>query len=261
MVKKENYKYPDIDDKASIIWIENEEPFKGYWNKSDKYILAYVEKYFKNRFFDKMIDVGCGRGRLIYQFYKYFNQTVALEPDSNRLGDVTKWIKKHDINNVSTINTSFLKSNLQDNFYDVIICSHVIQHISSNDIAPFFKKMYRIFKKDGLLILFTTHSMKKRNIFLKSVIKNGKVVEPIIEKAEFERIISNDIGILPCCLFSLDYLNNILIDFKILKRKLHHALYKYNFIDKLILRDKLINFPFLKNRFGTDVLYICKKRK
>lgn len=253
------YKYPDKNDKATFLWAQEVEPYPGYWQKSDSRYVNYIDKFISRNKFSNAIDIGCGYGRLVFPFHKYFDKMIALEPDISRLEPVIKWVDKENIKNVEIINSTLLDSNLKENSFDFVLCSHVIQHVSTKEINLFIHKIYSILKNNGYLILITTHSKQHNNYYVKSIIQDGKVVEPVISEDEFNKIINNKDNMLPCILFSLKYLYQLLSNFKIKKVLLHHALYKRNVLDKIIFRDKLLNLPFIKGKLGSDVLLICKK--
>jgi SAM-dependent methyltransferase len=61
----------------------------------------------------------------------------SVDKYSNKL-----FISKIDINNMDSF---------KDNFFDIIICSHVLEHIL--DDVKALKEMHRVLKKDGLLFI------------------------------------------------------------------------------------------------------------
>jgi len=87
---EKSYIYPDYNDKITKTMIDEKESIKGvgYWQRSEKRILnlmkKQIEKYIKkdNTWF---LDAGCGDGRLLPEFEKYFDNILLVEPDKYRL--------------------------------------------------------------------------------------------------------------------------------------------------------------------------------
>jgi len=91
---------------------------------------------FYNKNIDKnisLLDAGCSDMSLV---------TAAKE----------EGINAHGID-VDTVNFENEKINFPDNFFEIVVCTSVIEHLSNID--NLFKEIYRILKKDGLLIIVT----------------------------------------------------------------------------------------------------------
>ncbi|MEM5782063.1 MAG: class I SAM-dependent methyltransferase [Candidatus Aenigmatarchaeota archaeon] len=213
------YFYPDINDKNINILIKILEPYKGYWEKSEYKVLCLAERIFKYNKYKRMLDLGAGIGRLTIKFSKYFNDITIIEPDKERLQKAKESIKRK---NIKFIKNSFLNSKLPKEYFDVIICSHVIQHIKTKDIIPTINKIYNILKKNGILVLLTCYSRKNYDFFTKLFIERNNVKELNISESEFNNLIINKKMILPIHFFSIKTIKKILSKFSIITFKIFH---------------------------------------
>lgn len=252
--------YPDVEDKNILDFIRFYEPYLGYWKKSEEFLLSFAENIIRKNRPPSLLDLGCGEGRLLSKFAKYFKTVIALDPDEKRIDKAKTLAQNENINNVEFVNKSFLDAKFPDNKFDVIICSHIIQHIDTSDVEKFFKKIYSILKKSGFLVITTNHSRERSDFFVKNMNKDGEIVEIEILEEEFNNAIVNKMNILPIHFFSINNLKRYLSDFKIMKIKVFHSLYPLNILDKIIFRDKLTNLFFVKRFFGRDIMIIASKR-
>ncbi len=252
--------YPDIEDKNIIKFIKDNEPYPGYWKKSEDFVFSYFEKIIKKNNYSRLLDLGCGGGRLIKRFSNYFNEVVALEPDKRRIEEAKKLVQKNNLDNVNFINKSFLNVNFSPEEFDIIICSHIIQHVNTNDLSDFFKKINFILKKKGILMITTNHSKNKQQFFMKNMIQNGGVVEKEISSKEFNELIINYKKVLPIHYFSIGNLKKHLKGFNLIDVKVFHSLFPLSVIDKLTFRDKITNLPYIKRFFGRDIMIIASKK-
>ncbi|MFA7298212.1 MAG: class I SAM-dependent methyltransferase [Candidatus Absconditabacterales bacterium] len=99
----------------------------------------------------KVLDIGCASG-LFYDNRKHkhiqysgidYNPTMVEYCTKERGLDV----KQCDLSND--------KLPYDDNSFDFIYCSHVLEHLLSNEQISFFAEIQRVLKKDGVFLLFT----------------------------------------------------------------------------------------------------------
>jgi SAM-dependent methyltransferase len=96
----------------------------------------------------RILDVGCGEGYMRYFF----------DHNEGRWFGVERWKERIEISQKLgyevvdiDINSNLLP--YPDGFFDIVIASHVIEHLSNIDFA--LKEMDRVLKKDGLLLIAT----------------------------------------------------------------------------------------------------------
>lgn len=257
------YTYPDIDDALTTSLINLIEPFEGYWEKSERYILNIIKKYIRKRarkensFF---LDAGCGDGRLLSEFNGFFDNVVAIDPDIKRLQIAEETLKKQGTSSKISFKPIAIQQLDDNQKFDFILCSHVIQHVNSDNVQLILRKLKGLLKKNGLLAIMTGHSNSNQDKYLKDYFKNSEIIEEIISKEEFNSLICNNSRVLPIHLFSSQNITQILtnLHLKILEIKSFHILLDLYGLDHLIFRDRLLNYStFFKQRVGRDMLILA----
>lgn len=227
MIEK-SYVYPDYKDKITKTMIDEKESIKGvgYWQRSEVRILNLMKKQIEksikkdNTWF---LDAGCGEGRLLPEFEKYFDNILLIEPDKYRLKIAKQLVNKLEISNKVKYKTLTIESMSSNQKYDVILCSHILQHVHTDNLKIILKKLYELLNKDGLLFITTCNSQKKEDYFVKQFIKNSKTSRKIIKKEEFNSLVYNK-KILPVHYFNKEKLIRLLksFNFKFLDSKKFH---------------------------------------
>ncbi len=105
-----------------------------------------ILEFIKKKKSGKILDVGCGLGYLLSEIPN------SWEKHGYELSNYCKeFIKK---NYSEIILESEIEPSIHNkNYYDVIICYHVIEHVDKPNI--FFKKINSLLKKNGILIIGT----------------------------------------------------------------------------------------------------------
>jgi SAM-dependent methyltransferase len=251
------YWYPDENDQLTVRLIEREEPYEGYWERSEDEALSHAEKFI-DRTEARILDVGCGEGRLFDRFEKYADGIIGIEPDKDRRNSAVKEaeVKETDID-ISGRN--FLEADF-DQAFDIVLCSHVLQHVKTSDLDEFADRLRNNLVDGGLLILTTSHSAGRSDVFMKSYSEEGSLKEDEISERDFNSLVTNDENILPVHLFTIKNLEKLLEGFDFRAVRVFHELHSVTFLDSLMFRDKWVNLPFLKKRMGRDVLVVAEKK-
>lgn len=203
-----NYKYPDKDDRLTIELINTE--YDGpYWEKSEAAVLekageaikALPEKDDRKR----LLDLGCGKGRLIGTFARWVDEIVAVEPDSSRFSEAAEagaladklTGKEIDVRNGDITCVE------EGSMFDVVLSSHVIQHITRDMARSMIEQIAAKLEEGGLLILTTTHTARCEDEFFREESKDGKRVSTSITGEEFDALFGTE-GVLPVRIYSED---------------------------------------------------------
>mmetsp|Transcript_135411 Transcript_135411/g.220298 ORF Transcript_135411/g.220298 Transcript_135411/m.220298 type:complete len:410 (+) Transcript_135411:101-1330(+) len=174
--KSEKYVYPDTDSQLTCF-------LARYRNRMDKVMdceydfwvraQAYLERVvavdcltvrstINNAFRDQYLDVGCGNGRIVAKYGMLFDNAHCLEPDENRIGRARKFLTEDFTwtkGRVHFHNMRFLDwENPTGHGVDAITCIHVIQHIPTEEVRRWLKKMHSLLNAGGVLLLTTTIS-------------------------------------------------------------------------------------------------------
>jgi len=257
----ENYSYPDDSDKITTSLICENEPFSGYWAKSEKKILnlmkRYTEEYTDNRNNTWFLDAGCGTGRLLSEFERFFDQILAIDPDPIQIDKTNSLVESQGIAKKVTSRISSIEKLVWDSeSVDIILCSHILQHVHTNNVLLILKKFYELLRTEGLLFIMTCHSGEDNDYYIKGYLKNSKAIEERIEKEEFNNLVINQRSILPIHFFTYDTLFELLesTGFKIIDYRSFHIVRKIPLFDRIIDRDKFANsFTSLKKKMGRDM--------
>ena len=145
--------------------------YENYWKNIREPVPHFIARIMKTTEIirglgkiDKLLDVGCGEGYLTQNCSKYSRQVFSF--------DISKNSVKH---NRSISNVKLLISDCQfipflDNVFDVAVAGEVIEHIKSPD--KMLKELYRVIKKNGVLILSTPNRRRIGKILAKLIRKD-----------------------------------------------------------------------------------------
>lgn len=256
-----NFMYPDFEDKLTVKYINANELYKGYWEKSEKRVLNYfIKKYLRNTR-GRMLDIGCGLGRLSLFFSKYFDEIIALEPDQSRYEKAKENLEKLN----SSIIVKTILGNLDcinaDEYFDFILCSHVIQHIPYTRVQEILSECSNRLNNNGYFVLMTSHSLKAKDYFVKVDQKNNELFESEISETQFNDLTLGK-DVLPTRMFTINSLRELfnnsnldLIDYRVFH------LENISPLERIFINDFSVNlFNKYMDRYGRDILVIGKRR-
>lgn len=188
------YIYPDEGDKLTYLFINTESDEK-YWDESEKNVLNMMISRIKE-FPQKpsLLDLGCGMGRLFPMFASYVKSITGVDPDESRLTEAIKEAKKIREIEIELINGDITK--VEKNKYDVVLISHIFQHIPKNTIENIVEKLSKMIPIGGIICTTTTYTDSKKDVYTMEYLKDGKRVSKRIDEKTFNENISNN-GILP----------------------------------------------------------------
>jgi ubiquinone/menaquinone biosynthesis C-methylase UbiE len=257
------YTYPDLKDEITCAFIGINEPYEGYWAESENYILDLMKKHIdENRHGEKisLLDVGCGEGRLTAHFSKYCNYILAIDPDKSRLSTAKEVIQNLGVSDIVHFNNSSIEELEEQKKFDVILCSHILQHVHTELIPKIISKFKRMLKEHGLLFITTCHSTKGKDYFVKEFLNESNFTEEIIDENRYNSLVFG-INQLPIHLFFRRSIEELLktSDFDVIDYKVFHLLEEdfknLSFCD----RDLLINkFTNLQDKYGRDVFIAAR---
>lgn len=157
----------------------------------------------------KLVDAGCGMGRLSVEFAPMFGSIIAVEPDERRIQEAISNVIESDLTDkIEFQNTTIQKMEVSS--ADTAICSHIIQHVPAESIPGILQKLNDALKDNGTLVLSTNNSGQDADRYTK-LYWNGSVnIEEEISQEEFEGLHGNQDGILPIHWFSKSTLEHML---------------------------------------------------
>jgi len=133
-------------------WRNNE---SHYNHPSVKLRYKFIKKSLQKLSFNSLLDVGCGDGVLLNDIkHNFFDKQLAGTDISSTIIN----INKQKIEGVSFFESDISQKNINsDLYYDVIVCSEVIEHLNAWKTA--IKNLYALNNSNGFLLL-TTQSGK-----------------------------------------------------------------------------------------------------
>jgi len=100
----------------------------------------------------KVLDVGCGIGRMMATFSDKFKQVDGVDFSESMIEFSKKYLK--DYQNCNTyLNNGYDLSELKDNSYDFVYSIITFQHISKDAIDSYIKEIQRVLKDSKYISL------------------------------------------------------------------------------------------------------------
>lgn len=170
--------------------------------------MANIIKKYKNSENLKILDWGCGPGRVIRHLPDIFDKkNMFFGTDYNE--NSIKWCSKNiDGVNFSTNELSPPLS-YNDNFFDVIYGISIFTHLSEKNHYEWIKELHRVLNEDGVLILTTQgdnfkiklnsdeiKEFEKGNLVFRGNVKEGHRVYSAFHPEKFMKKIFKDFTIL-----------------------------------------------------------------
>jgi 2-polyprenyl-3-methyl-5-hydroxy-6-metoxy-1,4-benzoquinol methylase len=138
--------YNDLYEKVHPFYNRNTIISKSFLTKKFKFRFNLFKKYLINKDF---LDVGCGGG----YFLKY---TSLLNSKHYKLYGLDANPPNDDSSDIKFIKSSILDFNLEEQF-DVVLLSHVLEHIAPIDLANFIELISKHIKSGGMLLIDMPH--------------------------------------------------------------------------------------------------------
>lgn len=216
--------YPDIDDILVTTRVLTEDFNDG--GLEDQYFELAIQLLAQN---DKnfLLDAGCGKGRFLPLFARVFNNIIAIDPDPDRLrASETLWRNIEEHRNCSVkFQNEFIQTFISDVLFDCILCSHIIQHVKTDDVEKILFKLNDLLRPKGKLFLLTTN-WPESNDSAFSIIDSASDKEQLVTENEFnEYIEAQNIHCLLAQYFSERILTDLLQNagFEIIFIKKYHG--------------------------------------
>ncbi|MCG8542551.1 MAG: class I SAM-dependent methyltransferase [Clostridia bacterium] len=219
------YRYQDLnnymlDKLIDYINTSNEDK---HWDEDEESIFKLFFEMTEGSY--SLLDAGCGDGRLIGKYKDHFKEITVLERDKSNAKKIINLINYFNIKEKVKLQLGKIQDLEENKKFDVIICSHVLQHISITDCEDVVKKFSRIVKPKGLLFILVSHSETPRDIFTKISRNKDKIKEKEITVDEFNYL-TEVCGEVPVRKFTKESIQNLAekYDFQTLKYGVYHMI-------------------------------------
>lgn len=261
---KPQYNYPDPGDAITFKVIDTYQHISDYWSNSEKWILKNIHKIIADKGISnyKLLDVGCGEGRLFGEFIEDAAEIVGIEPDTQRFGNAQICINENNFQDKVKIYNSLLEEAKFQETFDIVLSSHIIQHIPSHSVNAHLEKLASLTKDGGLLIINTNTSNREEEYFIKGFIENDTVSEVDITREEFDRLTAQT-GQLPVHMFNrhkvCEYMQTI--GFDVVDMKVFHVEKAAQELYPIDTDATINDDPKLAHKYGRDICFVFQKRK
>jgi ubiquinone/menaquinone biosynthesis C-methylase UbiE len=137
-----------------------EHGYGGYYYNSKFFrkIAKEMIKHYKIKNGDSILDIGCAKGFMMYEFKK-------LLPKSNVYGlDISKYCKMKSIRTIkkNIIVGSCTKLPFKDKYFDLVISISTIHNLSTKEIPLALKELNRVKKKSSFIRVKAYNTIKEK---------------------------------------------------------------------------------------------------
>jgi SAM-dependent methyltransferase len=122
------------------------------WDTAPEEVYYYLYRW-KSQKFRKMLDLGCGRGRISFLFSKYGYDVTAIDLSK----DAVDFVNSNREYKVQATLGDMHNLPFKTGAFDCLIAFHVISHTDSSGISEILCQMKRVVRKGGELF-FTVGS-------------------------------------------------------------------------------------------------------
>lgn len=144
LYKEQAQEYSHFAD-SSFSWLYLEKPVL------DKVLAPFTNKH------PKILDAGCGSGRVLrYLLSRNINSNDIVGVD---ICEDMLAIARKNAPNVTTVRSDLVTISLKSHF-DLILCTHVLHYLDSNDYKRALRNLYKLLNPDGTLLLVLTHPVR-----------------------------------------------------------------------------------------------------
>ncbi len=261
-MKTNKYMYPDKQESITLTLIGEIEAYKDYWSKSEERIINKMIKIVKKADSTRILDAGCGLGRLSKIFYPFVNEIIAVEPDYERYIASDKNFREWNMEDKIKLFNCGAEELSDEESFDAIICSHVIQHVPESITDKLFTAFSSMLKSNGALFITTAHSVTGEVQYCESFMQGSIRVERQISQEAFNNI-ENKEGTLPVKLFTFNHICSKLEErgFSTEENRAYHSSNNNKVLDFLFGIDSFVNLnENTKMKKGRDLFIYARKR-
>lgn len=107
---------------------------------------------------EKVLDIGCGRGELVYLSAKNGADAYGIDysKDGVNLAEELKKTKNKDIQKRMHFSVMDAKKlTFSDSFFSTVILTDVVEHLYPEELDLVFKEIKRVLKKNGKVVIHT----------------------------------------------------------------------------------------------------------
>jgi 2-polyprenyl-6-hydroxyphenyl methylase/3-demethylubiquinone-9 3-methyltransferase len=141
----------------------NEIRFAFFWR--------HIQPLIKEKGSLRVLDVGCGGGILTERIAREMQErgiageVIGVDMSKNSVQVATEHAKKAGLNNIKYIVGSAYQLPVEDNSFDIVVSTDVLEHL--HDLQQAVKEIKRVLKPDGLFVFDTVNRTVFSRVFVK----------------------------------------------------------------------------------------------
>jgi len=112
-----------------------------------------VVELFKERGVKRVLDLGCGSGRHLVYLAEQGFETFGIDITERAIELAANWLKERGLRAEVSIGSIFERLPYEDDFFDAIVTTKVINHGRIEDIRKAIKEIERVLKPKGLIFI------------------------------------------------------------------------------------------------------------
>ncbi len=128
--------------------VDGAQYFNELARSSEKYFIPYINGVKRISPGMRVLEFGCGQGGILLPFARLGCEVTGVDLDVQKIEEGRRCFAAEGIGANLIASDLFLIDGYED-YFDVIICHDVIEHIS--DKSSFFRKIRDYVKKDGII--------------------------------------------------------------------------------------------------------------
>jgi 2-polyprenyl-3-methyl-5-hydroxy-6-metoxy-1,4-benzoquinol methylase len=252
-----SYLYPDLGDALTSNGVQNMgDAFRAYYQLSEQRVLSRFTDLLMGH--ERLLDVGCGDGRLVSLYVDRVSQVVLNDADSTRLASARARVAS--LGAKAVVDERPLHE--LDQHFDVVLCSHVIQHLAAEQFVP---QLTSVTRPGGLLALTTAYALHGDGFCVESFLLEGRPQSRYVSRARFDALCASPTpGQLPTRSFARAELTQLLEQskFEMLElRSYHVGAHDFERMGATLEVDDWVNEDPLRARDAdADVLVLARRR-
>ena len=154
------YRYPDPRDLIPRSGIEPVRVIDGAgWDEADQVMVQRAAALLPAGRAGSCADVGAGRGRLLPALLELADQVTVIEPDPGRLAGARGRAGRGRAR-CRFLDADLATAQLGGARFDLVVCSHVLQHLATGQRADFTAALHGVTAPGGLLVLMCPGTLR-----------------------------------------------------------------------------------------------------
>ena len=138
-----------------------------------------VLRLFKERGVRKVLDLGCGSGRHLVYLTEQDFEVFGIDIAARAIELAADWLKEKGLRAELSVGSIFERVPYEDDFFDGIVTTKVINHGRIEDIRKSIKEIERVLKPKGIIFIEVAKGRKLRESKRRMILyPRDKIIDP-----------------------------------------------------------------------------------